>query len=85
MFIVDFYGYDYIHLIHEKSQLLCVQNYKAELEKQVYKMIKSVRASHGVKFYSRYDCSSKQCSRLFCEFLEECSIISQYSKSVHQL
>ena len=54
-FIDDFSRYGYLYLIHEKSQSLDVfKNYKAEVENQLNKRIKSVRSNRGGEYYGRY-------------------------------
>ena len=60
MFIDDFSRYEYLYLIHEKSQSLDVfKNFKAEVENQLSKRIKSVRFDHGGEYYGRYDGSGE--------------------------
>ena len=54
------------------------KNYKAEVENQLNKRIKSVRSGRGGEYYGRYDESGEQCRRPFAIFLEECGIIPQY-------
>ena len=79
-FIDDFSQYDYLYLIHDKSQPLDVfKNYKAEVENQINKRIKSVRSYLGGEYYGRYDRSGKQLPGLFAKFLEECDIVPQYT------
>ncbi|KAL6342405.1 hypothetical protein AAG906_009078 [Vitis piasezkii] len=47
-FIDDYSRYDYLYLIHEKSQSLDVfKNFKAEVENQLSKKIKTVRSDRG--------------------------------------
>ena len=47
-FIDDYSHYDYLYLIHEKSQSLDVfKNFKAEVENQLSKKIKVVRSDRG--------------------------------------
>ena len=58
-FIDDCSRYDYLYLIHEKSQSLDVfKNFKAEVENQLSKKIKVVRSDCGGEYYGRYDISS---------------------------
>jgi transposase InsO family protein len=79
-FIDDFSRYGYIYLIHEKSQSLDVfKNYKAEVENQLGKRIKSVRSDRGGEYYGRYDGSGEQRPGPFAKFLEECGIVPQYT------
>ncbi|KAL0382894.1 UNVERIFIED_CONTAM: Retrovirus-related Pol polyprotein from transposon TNT 1-94 [Sesamum calycinum] len=79
-FIDDFSRYGYIYLIHEKSQSLDVfKSFKAEVENQLGKRIKSVRFDRGGEYYDRYDASREQCPGPFAKFLEECGIVPQYT------
>lgn len=79
-FIDDFSRYGYIYLIHEKSQSLDMfKNYKAEVENQLGKRIKSVRSDRGGEYYGRYDGSGEQRPGPFAKFLEECGIVPQYT------
>ena len=79
-FIDDFSRYGYLYLIHDKSQSLDVfKNYKAEVENQLGKRIKSIRSDRGGEYYGRYDGSGEQHPRPFAKFLEECGIVPQYT------
>ena len=79
-FTDDFSRYGYIYLLHEKSQSLDVfKNYKAEVENQLSKRIKSVRSDRGGEYYGRYDGSGEQRPGPFAKFLEECGIVPQYT------
>ena len=79
-FLDDFSLYGYLYLIHDKSQSLDVfKNYKAEVENQLNKMIKSVRSDRGGEYYDRYDGSGEQHLGPFAKFLEECGIVPQYT------
>ena len=79
-FIDDFSRYGYLYLIHDKSQSLDVfKNYKAEVENQLGKRIKSIRSDRGGEYYGRYDGSGEQRPGPFAKFLEECGIVLQYS------
>ena len=78
--IDDYSRYDYLYLIHEKSQLLDVfKNYKVKVGNQLNKRIKSVRSDRGSEYYGRYDCLGEQHPGLFTKYLEECSIVPQYT------
>ena len=56
MFIDDYSRYDYLHLIHEKFQSLDLfKSYKAKVENQLGKRIKSNRSDRGGEYYGRYD------------------------------
>ena len=80
MFIDDYSQYGYLYLIHEKSQSLDVfKSYKAKVENQLGKRIKSVRSNRGRKYYGRYDRSGEQHLGPFAKFLEECGIVPQYT------
>ncbi|RDY12926.1 hypothetical protein CR513_02207, partial [Mucuna pruriens] len=58
--LTDF-GYDYLYLIHEKSQSLDVfKSFKAEVELQLGKKIKVVKFDHGGECYGRSDGSGEQ-------------------------
>ena len=75
-FIDDFSCYDYLYLIHEKSQSLEVfKSFKVEIENQLNKRIKNVRSDHGGEYYGKYDGSGEERLGPFAKFLEECSII----------
>ena len=79
-FIDDFSRYGYIYLISEKSQSLDVfKNFKAEVENQLNKRIKSVRSDRGGEYYGRYDGSGEQRPGPFAKYLEECGIVPQYT------
>ncbi|RVW24315.1 Retrovirus-related Pol polyprotein from transposon TNT 1-94 [Vitis vinifera] len=67
-------------LIHEKSQSLDVfKTFKAEVELQLNKRIKSVRYDRGGEYYGRYDGSGEQRPGPFAKYLEECGIVPQYT------
>ncbi|KAH9667839.1 reverse transcriptase Ty1/copia-type domain-containing protein [Citrus sinensis] len=56
----DYSRYDYIFLIHEKSQSLDVfKTFKAEVELQLNNRIKNVRSDRGGEYYGRYDGSAE--------------------------
>ena len=79
-FIDNFSCYDYLYLIHEKSQSLEVfKSFKVEVENQLNKRIKNVRFDRGGEYYGKYDGSSEQRPGPFAKFLEECGIVSQYT------
>jgi len=79
-FIDDFSRYGYLYLIHDKSQSLDVfKNYKAEVENQLGKRIKSIRSDRGGEYYGRYDGSGEQRPGPFAKFLKECGIVPQYT------
>ncbi|XP_022862761.1 uncharacterized protein LOC111382947 [Olea europaea var. sylvestris] len=79
-FIDDYSRYGYLYLIHEKSESLDVfKAFKAEVENQLNKRIKSVRFDRGGEYYDRYDGSGEQCPGPFAKYLEECGIVPQYT------
>jgi len=79
-FIDNYSRYAYLFLIHEKSQSLDVfKSFKAEVENQLNKRIKSVRSDRGGEYYGRYDGSGEQRPRPFARYLEECGIVPQYT------
>ena len=79
-FIDNFSRYGYLYLIHEKSQSLEVfKSFKVEVENQLNKRIKNVKSERGGEYYGKYDGSGEQHSGPFAKFLEECSIVPQYT------
>ena len=83
-FIDDFFRYGYIRLPYKKSLSLDIlKNFKAEVENQLSKRIKSVRSNCGSKYYGKHDGSGEQRLGQFAKFIKEYSIIRQYCISVH--
>ena len=81
-FIDDYSHYGYLYLIHEKSQSLGVfKSYKAKVENQLGKKLKSIKSDHGGEYYGRYDGSSEQRPGPFARYLQECGIVPQYTMS----
>ncbi|RVW58398.1 Retrovirus-related Pol polyprotein from transposon TNT 1-94 [Vitis vinifera] len=81
-FIDDYSRYDYLYLIHDKSQSLDVfKNFKAEVENQLRKKINVVRSYRGSEYYGRYDGSNEQRPGPFAKYLMECGIVPQYTMS----
>ncbi|RVX00843.1 Retrovirus-related Pol polyprotein from transposon TNT 1-94 [Vitis vinifera] len=79
-FIDDYSRYDYLYLIHEKSQSLDVfKNFKVEVENQLSKKIKVVRSDRRGEYYGRYDGFGEQCPGPFAKYLMECGIVPQYT------
>ena len=79
-FIDDFSHYDYLYLIHEKSQSLEVfKSFKIKVENQLNKRIKNFKYDRGGEYYGKYDCSGEQRPGPFSKFLEECGIVPQYT------
>ncbi|RDY14607.1 hypothetical protein CR513_00305, partial [Mucuna pruriens] len=67
--------YDYLNLIHEKSQSLDVfKSFKAEVELQLGKKIKAVKSDCGGEYYDIYDGSREQRPRPFALFSERCQL-----------
>ena len=59
-FIDDYSRYEYLYLLHEKSQSLDIfKIYKAEVENQLNRKIKAVRFDCGGEYFDRYDGSCK--------------------------
>ena len=78
-FIDDYSRYSYVYLLSEKSQALqAFQIYKAEVEKQLDKKIKTVRSDRGGEFYGRYTEAGQQ-KGPFALFLQEHGIKAQYT------
>ncbi|KAL6329854.1 hypothetical protein AAG906_037954 [Vitis piasezkii] len=67
-FIDDYSRYDYLFLIHEKSQSL-----------DVFKTFKAKAIDRGGEYYGRYDGSGEQRPGPFAKYLEECGIVPQYT------
>lgn len=66
----DFLRYGYLYLINEKLQSLEVfKNYKAEVENQLDKRIKSIRSARVSEYYEKYNNSGEQHPRSFVKFL----------------
>ncbi|RDY08295.1 hypothetical protein CR513_07486, partial [Mucuna pruriens] len=78
---IDYYSrYDYLYLIHKKSQSLDIfKSFKAEVEFQLGKKIKAIKSNLGGEYYGRYDESGEQHLGPFALFLRECGIILQYT------
>jgi len=77
-FIDDYSRYDYLYLIHEKSQSLDMfKSFKAEVELRLGKKIKAVKSDRGGEYYGWYDGSGEQRPRPFTLFLKECGIVPQ--------
>jgi len=68
-FIDDYSRYGYLYLIHEKSQSLNIyKSFKAEVELQLGKKIKTVKFDRGGEYYGKYDGSGEQHSGPFALF-----------------
>ena len=75
----DFSRYSYVYLIREKSEALDVfKIYKAEVENQLNRWIKSVRYDRGGEYYGRFTESGQHLS-VFALFLREHDIIANYT------
>ncbi|RDX79437.1 hypothetical protein CR513_40134, partial [Mucuna pruriens] len=78
-FIDNYFGYNYLYLIHEKSQSLDVfKSFKAKVDLQLGKKIKAINSNHGGEYYGRYDGLGEQRPGPFALFLRECGIVLQY-------
>ena len=78
-FIDDFSKYGYVSLLSEKSQALAAfQIYKAEVENQLERKIKTVRSDRGGEFYGKYTEKGQQ-KGPFALFLQEHGIKAQYT------
>ena len=72
----DFSRYGNLYLIHKKPQSLVVfKNFKAEVENQLNKRIKSIKYDRGGEYHGRYDGSGEQRLGPFAKFLEESGIV----------
>ncbi|RDX85827.1 hypothetical protein CR513_32923, partial [Mucuna pruriens] len=59
-FIDDYSMYNYLYLIHKKSQSVDIfKSFKAEVELQLGKKIKVVKSDYGGECYGRYDGSGE--------------------------
>ncbi|RDX72565.1 hypothetical protein CR513_47937, partial [Mucuna pruriens] len=69
-FVDDYSRYNYLYLIHEKSQSLTIfKSFKVEVELQLGKKDKVIKSDCGGEYYGRYDGSGEQ----------QCEIVSQYT------
>ena len=54
-FIGDYSCYDYVYLLHEKSQAMdALEIYLNEIEKQIDKNVRFIRFDKGGEYYKRY-------------------------------
>ena len=59
-FIDDYSHYDYVYLLHEKSQAMdALEIYLNEVERQLDKKVKVVRSNKCGEYYRRYDETGK--------------------------
>jgi len=80
-FIDDFYRYEHVYLLHEKSQSVNVlEVYINEVERQLDRRVKIVRSDKGDDYYGIYDESGQHLGP-FAKFLEKCGICAQYIMS----
>ncbi|KAG9444830.1 hypothetical protein H6P81_016170 [Aristolochia fimbriata] len=78
-FIDDYSRYMYLYLRQHKNEALdAFKTFKAEVEKQYGKQIKIVCSDRGGEYYVRYT-RNEQALRPFAKFLEEQSIVAQYT------
>ena len=79
-FIDDYSRYDYVYLLHEKSQVVdALDIYLNEIEGQFDRKVKIIR-SDGGEYYGRYD-KTGQHPGLFGKLLKKCGICAQYTMS----
>jgi hypothetical protein len=70
-FINDFSRYNYIYLLHEKSQAVnALEVYITEVERQLERNVKIIRLDRGGEYYEKY-CESRQCPGPFAKLLEK--------------
>ncbi|KAF7826576.1 Retrovirus-related Pol polyprotein from transposon TNT 1-94 [Senna tora] len=75
----DFSRYGYLYLIKEKSDALeMFKTYKTKVEKQLGKLIKTVRSDRGGEYYGKYDEGGQQ-KGPFAKFLQYCGNVAQYT------
>lgn len=78
-FIDYFSRYGYLYLLNEKSQAVDVlETFIIEVERQLNKKLKIIRADRGGKFYGKYD-ETNQCLGPFSKLLEKLGICAQYT------
>ena len=73
-FIDDFSRYDYIYLLHEKSQTVNA----LEVERQLERKVKIIRSDRYGEYYGKY-CELGQCPDPFAKLLEKHGICAQYT------
>ena len=77
-FTDDYLKNGYFYLIHDKSESLdTFKIFKADVENQLHKRIKSVRSNCGGEFYGRNDRSGEQCRGSFAQYLKQSRIVPQ--------
>ena len=55
-FIDHYSRYDYVYLVHQKSQAVdALEIYLNEVERQLDKKVKIIRSDKGGEYYGRYD------------------------------
>ncbi|KAM1502254.1 hypothetical protein ACFXTO_027626 [Malus domestica] len=79
IFIDDYSRYCYLYLLTEKSSALnAFQIYKAEVEKQLDKKIKTVKSDRGGEYYGRYSEHGRNPGP-FALYLQSEGIVAQYT------
>ena len=74
-FIDDFSRYDYIYLLHEKSQAVnALEVYIIEVERQLERKVKIIRSDRSGEYYGKYY-ESGQCSGPFAKRLENMAFV----------
>ena len=75
-FMDDFSRYDYVYVLHEKSQLIdALKVFINEVERQLDRKVKIVMFDRGGEYYGKHD-ETEQCPNPFAKFLEKCGICS---------
>ena len=76
-FIDDYSCYDYVNLLHEKSQAVnALEIYLNEVERQLDINVRIVRSNRGGEYYRIYD-ESGQHPGSFAKLLQKCDIFAQ--------
>ena len=78
-FIDDYSHYNYVYLLHEKSQVVdTLEIYLNEAERQLDRKVKVVRSDRGGEYYGRYDEIGKHPGPL-AKLLQKLGICAQYT------
>jgi len=77
-FIDDYSRYDYVYLLHEKSQAIdALEIYLNEVERQLNRKVKIIRSNRGGEYYGRYG-ETGQHPGPFAKLLQKRGICEQY-------
>jgi len=80
-FIDDYSRYNYVYLLHEKSQAVdALEIYLNEVERKLNKKVKVVRSDRGGEYYGRYNETGQHLGP-FAKFLQKRGICVQYTMS----